>query len=228
MEDQIAQLAGQAIENEVFPGCVVGIVRKDGTRTVLPFGAFTYDIDAPLVQKDTQYDVASITKSIPTASLALMLIDQGKLKTTDRLIDYIPEFNNSDREGVLIQHLLTYTLDGYGLAKALDGSDHVSIGKRSADELVQVLLTHDFEKRPGTVFKYTNIPAALLGMVIEKIMQQPLDVLADEHFFTPLTMTRTTFHPETFPIDEIPPTEVDSWRGLVQGVVHDESAYIGI
>ena len=67
------------------------------------------------------YDIASITKSIPTASLALMLIDQGELKLTDKLIDHVPEFNNSDRENVLIKHLLTYTLDGYKLATALDG-----------------------------------------------------------------------------------------------------------
>ena len=226
MKEAITTRIHRAIEEKVFPGCVVGVVKNDGERQILPFGNFTYQSGSPEVKEDTIYDTASITKSIPTASLALMLIDKGKLKISDKLIDYIPEFNNSDRETILIKHLLTYTLDGYGLASAMDGSDGVSLNKRSLDDLLKVLLTHDFEKRPGTVFKYTNIPAALLGLVIERITGTTLDKLADEHFFAPLAMKRTTFFPERFPLQEIAPTEIDDWRGLVHRVVHDESAYI--
>ena len=216
-KDQISQELLQAIRDKIFPGCVVGVVNKKGEREIYSFGNFTYDISSPLVRENTIYDTASITKSIPTGSLALQLIDEGKLKLTDKLIDYIPEFNNSDRENVLIKHLLTYTLDGYGLA---------ALQPKTMAGLLEVLMTHDFEKHPGTIFKYTNIPAALLGLVVEKIYGQTLDKLADEHFFKPLNMQRSTFYPEKFPIEEIVPTETDNWRGLVQGIVHDESAYI--
>ena len=216
-KNQITKEASSAIENKVFPGCVVGVVNRNGERQILPFGNFTYDPISSVVKVDTIYDVASITKSIPTGSLALQLIDEGKLKLTDKLIDYIPEFRNSDRENVLIKHLLTYTIDGYGLA---------SLKEKSAAGLYETLLTHDFEKRPGTVFKYTNIPAALLGLVVEKINGDTLDNLADEHFLKPLKMSRSTFYPERFPKEEIVPTESDEWRGLVHGIVHDESAYI--
>lgn len=217
MKESISSRVNLAIQDKVFPGCVIGVVYKNGERLILPYGNFTYDIDSLLVKEDTLYDTASLTKSIPTASLALMLIDQGKLNILDRLIDHIPEFDNSDRETVLIKHLLTYTLDGYGLA---------SLKQKTAGELFDTLLTHDFEKRPGTVFKYTNIPAALLGLVIERITGSTLDKLADEYFFIPLGMNRTTFYPERFPLEEIVPTEIDDWRGLVHGIVHDESAYI--
>ncbi len=216
-KNQITKEATMAIENKTFPGCVVGIVNKNGERQILPFGNFTYDQSSQSVKEDTIYDTASLTKSIPTGSLALQLIDEGKLKLTDKLIDYIPEFRNSDRENVLIKHLLTYTIDGYGLA---------SLKGKSTAGLYETLLTHDFEKRPGTVFKYTNIPAALLGLVVEKINGDTLDNLADKHFLKPLKMTRSTFYPENFPIEEIVPTESDDWRGLVHGIVHDESAYI--
>lgn len=76
------------------------------------------------------------------------------------------------------------------------------------------------------MFKYSNIPAALLGLVVEKITGDTLDKLADEYFFKRLEMHRTTFYPERFDKAEIVPTEIDDWRGLVHGVVHDESAYI--
>ncbi len=214
--DQITIAAKQAILNKVFPGCVIGIVDKSGYKEVLPFGNFTYNTTSPIVKEDSIYDTASITKSIPTASLALQLIDQGKLKLTDKLIDYIPEFVNSDRETVLIKHLLTYTLDGYGLAH-LKSTD--------AKVLHQTLLTQNFIKRPGEVFKYTNIPAALLGFVVEKINNQTLDKLAQSHFFEPLEMKRSTFHPENFSKEEIVPTETDDIRGSLHGIVHDESAH---
>lgn len=76
MEELIRKRIARAIENRVFPGCVVGIVHRDGERTVLPMGCLTYDEGAARVTRDTIYDLASITKSIPTASLALRLIDQ--------------------------------------------------------------------------------------------------------------------------------------------------------
>lgn len=226
MEQQIEKIVRQAIEDKVFPGCVVGYVRKNGERGIMPFGNFTYEADSALMREDTIFDVASITKSIPTSTLALMLIDQGKLNLEDKLSKYLPEFNNSDRENVLIKHLLTYTLDGYGLASAMDGADGASLSKRTAADLLSVLLTHDFEKRPGSVFKYSNIPAALLGLVLEKIYGKEIDQVADELIFKPLNMVRSTFYPEKLPIEEIVPTEIDDWRGLVRGVVHDESAYI--
>lgn len=225
IDEQIKEKAHATIQNKVFPGCVVGYVHKDGSRTILPFGRFTYDTDAPLVKEDTIYDTASLTKSIPTGVFALSLIDQGFLKTTDRLIDYVPEFRNSDRETVRIQHLLTYTLDGYGFASVASNGT-TSLSEKGATDLLEILLTRDFEKRPGEVFKYTNIPAALLGLVIERVTGKTIDVLADEQFFKPLKMTRTTFYPERFDKEEVVPTEIDDWRGLVRGVVHDESAYI--
>lgn len=193
---------------------------------MLTFGNFTYDQFSQPVKENTIYDMASITKSIPTGSLALQLIDESKLKLTDRLIDYIPEFKNSDRENVLIKHLLTYTLDDYGFASTVGKLGDKSMHDITASDLQNLLLSHNFKNRPGTIFKYTNMPAALLGLVIEKITGNTLNNLAEERFFKPLKMTRSTFHPENFSLDEIMPTECDDWRGLVHGIVHDESAYI--
>lgn len=226
LRDSILKTANKAIRNLVFPGGVVGIIRKNGEREIIPFGKFTYDSDSPTVKEDSIYDVASITKSIPTNTLALQLIDEGRLSLTEKLIDYLPEFRNSDRELVTIKHLLTYTLDGYGLGTALNEIAKPSFKDTTAKQLLETLMTHDFEKRPGTVFKYSNIPAALLGFTIERITNSTLDALADKRFFKPLKMERTTFYPEKFQLEEIAPTEIDDWRGPVHGVVHDESAYI--
>jgi CubicO group peptidase (beta-lactamase class C family) len=66
-----------------------------------------------------------------------------------------------------------------------------------------------------------------MGLVVEKIGGKTLPALADEYFFTPLNMGRTTFSPKKFGLENIAPTEIDEWRGkLIHGEVHDESAWV--
>ena len=86
----IEKRLNRAIQEKVFPGCVVGVI-SGGERKVLPFGRHTYDDASPKMRSDTIFDVASITKAIPTSSLALMLVDVGKLGLDDKLIEYVPE-----------------------------------------------------------------------------------------------------------------------------------------
>lgn len=217
MHNDIRVRAERAVQEKVFPGCVVGFIEKGRRRAVLPFGSYTYDANAAPVLEDTIYDAASITKSIPTASLALRYIDSGRLALTDRLIQYVPEFRNSDRESVTVKHLLTYTLGGYAFS---------ALKNKTPDELFATIMTHDFTVHPGSGFLYSNVPAFLLGLVVEKVGGDTLENLAQEHFFQPLGMTRTSLLPQYFSRDDIAPTEIEEWRGHVQGSVHDESAYV--
>ncbi len=183
---------------------------RDGRKEILPFGNFTYDEGAPEVKADTMYDTASLTKAIVTSTLALMLIDQGKLRLTGKLKDFVPEFRDSDRDLVTIKHLLTYTIDGY-----VNGRGAISAGLFDMQKFFDTLMTRDFEKRPGTEFKYSNIPATFLGFVVENITGKKLETLAEEWLFMPLGMKRSTFFPERFPHGEIVPTEIDEVRGIV-------------
>lgn len=215
----ISERIGRAIEEQVFPGCVVGIVDASGSRLVLPFGRYTYEPDALEVREDTVYDVASITKAIPVSCLALQLIEQKRVHLDDRLIEYLPEFNNPDRESVLIRHLLSHTLHfGFPLS---------SLKNQSSERIMRAIFETPFKSRPGSVFSYSNATSILLGLVIERIYGESLDDAADRVFFEPLLMEKTTFHPlQRFERSEIVPTEIDNWRGgVVQGEVHDESAW---
>ena len=219
MEEKIRERISRAIEERVFPGCAIGVVRKNDERLVLPFGRFTYDGGSPEVEANTIHDVASITKAIPTSSLALKLIDEGKLKLDDKLIDFLPEFRNSDRDRVFIKHLLTQTLD-YDF-RLFDKKD------KTPDEILEIILTTNFRTSPGEKFEYRDANSILLGLVIERVLGDTLDNLSDKYFFEPLKMTNTAFHPlKKFSKSEIAPTENDEWRGrVIQGEVHDESAF---
>lgn len=220
LHKKITDRIQHAIDQHLFPACVVGVIRTHGERMVLPFGRLTDEMTSPRVQENTLFDIASLTKCIPTSSLALHLIDEGKLQLNDKLIAFIPELRNSYREAITIKHLLTQTID-YGVRLS-------SLKDHSADDILNILFTSELKHPPGTAFCYTNAASILLGIVIERVAGEPLDRFAQRLFFTPLGMTRTTFRPlEQFAKEEIVPTEIQEWRGgLVHGKVHDESAFI--
>lgn len=220
-KEKIHQRIERAIDEKVFPGCVIGVYIKNKGRFIFSFGHYTYEKSSPIVKEDTIYDIASITKSIPTSLLLLKLIDEGKIDLNGKLVDYIPEFGNHEgKDKVLIKHLLTYTLD-------LVVPSMSSLKDLSPDKIVETIEMAPLRRKPGSSFLYTNSTAMLMGLIINRIGGIRLDKLAQEKLFKPLDMNRTTFQPETFGKENIPPTEIDDLRGgIVQGVVHDESTYI--
>lgn len=216
-DDIIRGYCERAISQHLFPGCTVGYI--DGERKkVLSFGRQTYDETSPEVTADTIYDTASVTKSVTTGTLALRLIEDHKLKLSDRVCDFIPELSNDYRELVTVWHLLTYTvvfdIDG-GLS---------SLAKLYPDEVFEKLCQSPLVAAPGERYYYTNPPAILLGAILEKVAGSSLEDLAQRLLYRPLGMTDSTLNPERLQIDRIAPTETDD-RGEVRGVVHDEAAW---
>ena len=217
-ESLIRQRLQRAIDEKVFPGACVGTIKHDGSRVIIPAGNFTYESQSPEVTAETQYDVASITKSIPTGSLALALVEEGKMNLDDKITKFLPEYKNNYSDQVLIRHLLTYSV-------VVDFADpNFSIQTATPEEVRHNLLTTDLKFPPGEIAQYTNAPALILTMVLEKITGTTLDELAKQYFFNPLQMNHSTFTPED--MLAVPPTEIDDWRGLVQGVVHDETSFV--
>lgn len=212
MEDKIENIVKNAITEKTFPGCVIGII-KDGKDFILPFGNQTYDLGSPKVEKDTIYDVASVTKSIPLSSIALKLLDQKKISLDDKVYQFLDDFSGDGKEEVTLKHLLTYTLD-------LDLPSLSNFSDKSAPELLNIILKAPLKNKPGEKFIYNNSTAIILGLVIEIATGKKILELADEYFFKPLEMNRTTFFPQEFSLNEIAPTE------SIHGEVHDESARI--
>ncbi len=190
---------------------------NDGGREIISAGRFEYDAASPEVQAETVYDVASITKSVPVGLLALQLVERGKLSLDDRVIDLLPEVTTAGAEVALVRHLLTYS---YVLKK----TEGFSFEWASAQDIFNFLFSGELAFMPGTQYQYSNTPFLLLGLIIERITGEKLYTLARERVFEPLNMRYATFAPVN--ADSIPPTEITSWRGKVQGVVHDETAYI--
>lgn len=217
MDEKIRQALESAIAQKQFPGAVVGYIRE-GIQTVIPVGAQTFEQNSAGITAETIYDIASLTKVIPTSSLALSLIDTKRLSLTDSVRTYLTEFVHPE---VTIWHLLTQTVSFVTPHGPLQLS---ALKDLPAEELLQRILQADLVVPPGTTYAYNNATSILLGLVITVVTGQPLDTAAEDTFFRPLAMAKTSFHPKDKAA--VAPTEVDAWRGrTIQGEVHDESAY---
>jgi CubicO group peptidase (beta-lactamase class C family) len=217
IDQDITMAMEEAIGHKIFPGGVVGYI-KDGASHILAYGHLTYDKDSPAVNKDTIYDLASVTKVIPTNSIVLSLIGQGRLSEEDAAIKFIPELNMPGRETILIKHLLTFTtvFDLPGRLSALS-----TLG---VEKVLDTICSSPLSYPSGRHYYYSNAVIVLLGIIVERVTGQPLDRVADSMFFDPLGMQCTSFHPEKLDTSNIAPTEIND-RGLVQAKPHDETAW---
>ena len=221
LRSKIIALLKDAQQNRIFPGCVAGVITSKTSKNpvIIPIGTHTYASHSPAMDEFSVFDAASLTKSIPTACLALLLIEQGHLKLTDKIVKYIPELNCAYKSEITLFHVLTFSLD-FDVPLS-------SLKNKTADAILQNIFSYQFKNPPGTVIRFANATSILLGLVVERAAEKSLEVLAHEYFFEPLAMTRTSFHPQkNLSLDRIVPTEIDSTRGKIQGVVHDESAYV--
>lgn len=202
-----------------MPGGVVGVMSKNlETPLIVHGGRLSYDADAPEVAGNTVYDVASLTKVVPTSLLTLMFIDQGHIELDGLMTDYLPGYRGAYRDAITIKHLLSYTVD-WGVSMS-------SLAHLKADEIYHTLYNATPRAAPGTSTHYCNATAILLGLILERVSGVRLDRLGKEMLFDPLHMKRTGFAPAEFAdiVQDVAPSEQLSEGKVCQGVVHDESA----
>jgi CubicO group peptidase (beta-lactamase class C family) len=217
MTDLLKEILYKAIDEKVFPGCALAVICDD-KRIIISAGRYTYNPTGRIVDEKSVFDVASLTKVIPTSSLALKLIELGRLSLSDKLIQYLPEYQGAFREKITVWHLLTQTLN---FNVRLSDIKH-----QSSEKIIEAILHSSMIQYPGLVYSYANATSILLGLVIERVCEMDLESAGKEYVFGPLRMSSTSFYPQNFSADLVVPSEYDDWRGReICGEVHDESAW---
>ncbi len=214
---------GRGVADHAFPGGVLAVGHR-GELTVHAFGGQTYEPNAPAVQPDTIYDVASLSKSVVTTTLIAMLVAAGEVQLDAPVARYLPEWASGPtpewRREATVRHLLTHT-SGLPAHKPYFETTR---GKR---EVLAKILTEPLTFEPGTQSAYSDLGFILLGEIIERMTGKPLDVLARERIFAPLGMNDSMYNPPKSLRARIAPTENDTAfrKRLVHGEVHDENAW---
>jgi beta-glucosidase-like glycosyl hydrolase/CubicO group peptidase (beta-lactamase class C family) len=215
----VDRIADEGLAAKAFPGGVLAVGKDSALVHLRPFGRFSYDADAPAVKADTIYDVASLTKVVATTTMAMILVDEGKLDVRKPVSAFIPAFRGGAKSKVTVENLLTHS-------SGLEAWAPLYEEVQRREEFLAKVAAMNLAYEPGTKSVYSDLGFFLLGEVLERVAGEPLDVFVTRRVFEPLGMTSTLFCPAKDLISCIPPTERDAWRGrLVRGEVHDENAY---
>ena len=181
----------QAVRDWHVPGLTVTVV-KDG-KVLLKKGygvrVLTGAASDKLEPVDTQtlFAMASTTKAMTAACIG-MLVDEGKLRWDDPVINYLPDFQFYDpavtRE-IRVRDLLIHNT-GVGNADLLWAAMQIP-----SDEILRRmrLIKPTYSLRSS--FIYQNIMYLAAGKVIEKVSGTPWDVFIRTRIFEPLGMRRT-------------------------------------
>lgn len=146
--------------------------------------------DGSAITADTPMPVGSVSKQFCAVAI-LLLADQGKLKITDTLDVFYPDYAEGSR--VSLKHLLSMRS---GLPDFLPEAGPAYLSpERSEEENIATakewLFSQPLAYKPGAFYMYCNANFFLLGDIVEQVSgKKYMDFLA-ENFFMPLGMSHT-------------------------------------
>jgi CubicO group peptidase (beta-lactamase class C family) len=137
---------------------------------------------------DSQYAVASITKTFTAASV-MQLRDEGKLDLEDPLSRHLPEAAHGTPT---LRRLLSHAS---GLQREPPGEVWETLRFPDEEELLAGLEEAEQVLPPSTAWHYSNLAYALLGHVVSRVSGMPYHDYVRERLLRPVGLERTTWGP---------------------------------
>jgi CubicO group peptidase (beta-lactamase class C family) len=163
------------------PSVIAAVIRDGVVAHVTSAG------ETPVPDRDTQYRIGSITKSL-TAALVLCLRDGGQLGLDDALGEHVPVTGGVG--SVRLRELLAHA---GGLQREPDGSWWERSAGSSLPELLDRVTDAKLAFGPYSLHHYSNLAYGLLGGVIEKVTGETWWEGVHRRLLGPLGMSRTTY-----------------------------------
>lgn len=240
----------RCVNERVFPGARVLALQHGKTILNQSYGFFDYQ-KTEAVSNNTLYDVASVTKILSTTLAVMKLYEDGKLQLDQRLKEFLPWVQGTDKENLSVRALLLHqaglkawipfykeTLD------PLSGGPSPQWYRSQADESFSVpvaanlFLRNDYKDtiwqriltQPLEIigkYNYSDLDYYFLQKVVEAVSHKTLYAYVQTQFYTPMGLKDIAYNPlRKFPVSRIAPTENDlNFRmQLIRGYVHDPGA----
>jgi CubicO group peptidase (beta-lactamase class C family) len=166
------QVLTEAIARRVFPAASVevGTVTRVLWREAV--GRLTYEAAADATTPATVFDLASLTKVIATASLAMRFVDSGRIDLRAPVSQVLTRWSGPDREGVCLADLLAHTA---GLPPHRPYYE-VMAGREAIETAI---CQEPLGYLPRTASVYSDLGFLLLGFILEDVGRVGLDVQFD-------------------------------------------------
>ncbi len=180
---RLDQVASSYTAGNAFMGTVLVV---DGDRVLLDKGYGMADLEwgnanAP----DVKFRLGSLTKQF-TATLVLLLQQDGKLKIEDPVSKYLPDAPKA-WEKITLANLLGHT-SGIPSFTDLKEFGVWRMSKHTTEEELALFRDKPLDFEPGSKFAYSNSNFEVLGAVIEKVSGKKYGDLLRERIFDPLGM----------------------------------------
>jgi len=166
---------------------------------------------------DTVFDMASITKPVATATSIMKLVEDGRLRLTDKVTNHFPEFAKHGKDAITIQDLLVHQS---GLIPDNALSDYLDGPELAWERICDLKLIAPV----GQQFKYSDVNFIVLAKLVEKISNQNIHEYSQENIFVPLGMNETGYTPREELKQRAAPTEKRDGVWM-RGEVHDPRAF---
>ncbi|MBI1767552.1 MAG: serine hydrolase [Bacteroidetes bacterium] len=187
---QIDSLVNKTMATMPLAGLAVAVV-KDGKVIHAKGYGITSVKTKEKVDENTLFAIASNSKAFTTMALAL-LVDDGKLRWQDKVVDYIPEFKMYDpyvTANFNIQDLLTHR-SGLGL-----GAGDLMFFPDGGDFTIKDVLKSFQYQKPVSAFRtkydYDNLLYIVAGEVVARVSGQSWADFVENRIMKPLGMTRS-------------------------------------
>jgi CubicO group peptidase (beta-lactamase class C family) len=192
---ELEQKLTELIATHHVPGAQLAVLDGDDIVEVAA-GVLSLRTGCP-VTTDALFLPGSIGK-VYTATLVLMLADEGLIDLDEPVRTYLPDFEVRDhhaRDSVTVRDLLTHTsgFDGDVFLDTGRGDDALARYIAEISDLPQIC-------EPGKIWSYSNSGFAVLGRLIEVVGDTIYETALRERLLTPLGLE----HSVVFPEDAIP------------------------
>jgi len=221
--DKLSKLLEIGIAEDVFSSASCSLVGKDRI-----FIGYAGKIDKTnKVDENTLFDLASLTKPLITSTLIITAIGERKLTKKSILKSILPESIGTFWENTSIDELLQH-ISGlhdyrYLFLKYINKGGILLQSQQNKIKLLNDILRLSPVYSPGTKSLYSDFGFFILGIVLERLYNKPLNIIWEEKY----KKYGFVFNPKEKK-EFIPPTEIVLYRKeqLVKGEVHDEHAYL--
>lgn len=232
LSSTLSSLFKKAIEDRVFPAATLAVSIGHGADRQQfngAYGSFSYDqVMARPLAKGVFFDLASLTKPLATALSLLHLCSLGTIDLDDRLEALLEEKLNPSHRAITLRQLLCHSSGLAAYHPYFKKLDRIAPAKRK-EALKKMILEEPLQYAPGSRSLYSDLGYLLLGWIVEKKSNMPLDHYVRKNTFEPLSLEKKLFFMRLSSGERVTncvPTESCPWRKrTVCGEVHDENAY---
>lgn len=185
-----SEVAEAALARERIPGLQVAIIRNGEIVLDQGYGVRDSATHAP-VETSTTFEIGSITKSFTSAAI-LQLKERGRLKLTDRLGQYVPEYRHG--KNVTIEQLLAMTSGIPDHINDVPGAVKIiSSSPGDLDAALGLIESMPLNFKPGTQSAYSNTNYLLLGAIVARVSHMSYDEYVSKNIFAPALMIHSAF-----------------------------------